>query len=141
MHSHRSHRGWPAFKQQRHQQKGRRIISPSLTEKDKQDILTAAKIKVDYLAISFPRNGDDMRFARSLARDAGLETRLVAKVERAETVATDENIDDIIEASDAVMVARGDLGVEIGDPELVGVQKKLIRRARSLNRCVITATR
>ncbi len=81
-----------------------------------------------------------MRFARSLARDAGLETRLVAKVERAETVATDENIDDIIEASDAVMVARGDLGVEIGDPELVGVQKKLIRRARSLNRCVITAT-
>lgn len=120
--------------------KGGGLSAPALTEKDKKDILTAAQIKVDYLAISFPRNGDDMRLARSLARDAGLETRLVAKVERAETVATDENIDDIIEASDAVMVARGDLGVEIGDPELVGVQKKLIRRARSLNRCVITAT-
>ncbi|CZF77994.1 Pyruvate kinase II [Grimontia celer] len=120
--------------------KGGGLSAPALTDKDKQDILTAAKINVDYLAISFPRNGDDMRLARSLARDAGLDARLVAKVERAETVATDENIDDIIEASDAVMVARGDLGVEIGDPELVGVQKKLIRRARSMNRCVITAT-
>ncbi|MEZ9331153.1 pyruvate kinase, partial [Vibrio breoganii] len=64
----------------------------------------------------------------------------VAKVERAETVATVENMDDIIMASDVVMVARGDLGVEIGDPELVGVQKQLIRRARALNRTVITAT-
>ncbi|MDW1502388.1 pyruvate kinase, partial [Vibrio sp. YT-19(2023)] len=71
---------------------------------------------------------------------AGLEAKLVAKVERAETVATSESIDDIILASDVVMVARGDLGVEIGDPELIGVQKKLIRRARSLNRVVITAT-
>lgn len=120
--------------------KGGGLSAPALTEKDKRDILTAAHIKVDYLAISFPRNGDDMRLARILAREAGLETHLVAKVERAETVATDENIDDIIEASDVVMVARGDLGVEIGDPELVGVQKKLIRRARALNRSVITAT-
>ncbi|KFB58585.1 pyruvate kinase, partial [Yersinia pestis subsp. pestis] len=63
-----------------------------------------------------------------------------AKVERAEAVATDEAMDDIILASDVVMVARGDLGVEIGDPELVGIQKKLIRRARQLNRAVITAT-
>ncbi|NCO45937.1 MAG: pyruvate kinase, partial [Vibrio sp.] len=75
-----------------------------------------------------------------LARDAGLEAKLVAKVERAETVASDHNIDDIIMASDVIMVARGDLGVEIGDPELVGVQKKLIRRAKALNRVVITAT-
>jgi pyruvate kinase len=81
-----------------------------------------------------------MHYARRLARDAGLEAMLVAKVERAETVATNESIDDIILASDVVMVARGDLGVEIGDPELIGVQKKLIRRARSLNRIVITAT-
>ena len=65
-----------------------------------------------------------MHYARRLARDAGLEAKLVAKVERAETVATSESIDDIILASDVVMVARGDLGVEIGDPELVGVQKK-----------------
>lgn len=116
------------------------LSAAALTEKDKRDILTAAQIGVDYLAISFPRSGEDMTYARSLAKDAGLDTKLVAKVERAETVATDANIDDIILASDAVMVARGDLGVEIGDPELIGVQKKLIRRSRQLNRAVITAT-
>ncbi|GAJ72925.1 LOW QUALITY PROTEIN: pyruvate kinase [Vibrio sp. JCM 18904] len=120
--------------------KGGGLSADALTEKDKADILTAAAIQVDYLAISFPRNGEDMHYARRLARDAGLEAMLVAKVERAETVATNESIDDIILASDVVMVARGDLGVEIGDPELIGVQKKLIRRARSLNRIVITAT-
>ncbi|GAJ76844.1 LOW QUALITY PROTEIN: pyruvate kinase [Vibrio sp. JCM 18905] len=120
--------------------KGGGLSADALTEKDKADILTAAEIQVDYLAISFPRNGEDMHYARRLARDAGLEAMLVAKVERAETVATNESIDDIILASDVVMVARGDLGVEIGDPELIGVQKKLIRRARSLNRIVITAT-
>ncbi|USD64399.1 pyruvate kinase [Vibrio sp. SCSIO 43136] len=120
--------------------KGGGLSAAALTEKDKQDILTAAEIKVDYLAVSFPRNGEDMRYARRLAVDAGLNTQLVAKVERAETVATEENMDDIIEASDAVMVARGDLGVEIGDPELIGVQKQLISRARSLNKTVITAT-
>ncbi|MFC1235074.1 pyruvate kinase [Vibrio sp. F74] len=120
--------------------KGGGLSAEALTEKDKQDILTAAKIKVDYLAISFPRNGEDMRYARRLARDAGLEAKLVAKVERAETVANAESIDDIILASDVIMVARGDLGVEIGDPELIGVQKQLIKRTRSLNRTVITAT-
>lgn len=116
------------------------LSAAALTDKDKRDILTAAQIGVDYLAISFPRSGEDMAYARSLATDAGLNTKLVAKVERAETVATDANIDDIILASDAVMVARGDLGVEIGDPELIGVQKKLIRSSRKLNRTVITAT-
>ncbi|WP_076585201.1 pyruvate kinase [Vibrio ostreicida] len=120
--------------------KGGGLSADALTEKDKSDIKIAAQIKVDYLAVSFPRNGEDMKYARRLARDAGLEAKLVAKVERAETVASDENIDDIILASDSVMVARGDLGVEIGDPELIGVQKQLIRRARSLNRTVITAT-
>ncbi|WP_064602867.1 pyruvate kinase [Photobacterium sp. J15] len=120
--------------------KGGGLSAEALTEKDKADIITAAAMKVDYLAVSFPRNGEDMKYARRLATDAGLDARLVAKVERAEAVATTEAMDDIIMASDAVMVARGDLGVEIGDPELVGVQKKLIRRARSLNRTVITAT-
>ncbi len=120
--------------------KGGGLSAEALTEKDKADIFTAAEIKVDYLAISFPRNGEDMHYARRLARDAGLEAKLVAKVERAETVESNESIDDIIMASDVVMVARGDLGVEIGDPELIGVQKMLIRRARSLNRIVITAT-
>ncbi|MFA0569747.1 MAG: pyruvate kinase [Vibrio gallaecicus] len=120
--------------------KGGGLSAEALTEKDKRDIVTAAQIKVDFLAISFPRNGADMIYARKLAREAGLEAHLVAKVERAETVATEESMDDIIMASDVVMVARGDLGVEIGDPELVGVQKQLIRRARALNRTVITAT-
>ncbi|WP_026971744.1 pyruvate kinase [Aliagarivorans marinus] len=116
------------------------LSAAALTDKDKADIVTAAEIGVDYLAVSFPRNGRDMDFARRLSREAGLAAKLVAKVERAETVATEEAMLDIIDASDAVMVARGDLGVEIGDPELVGVQKALIRLTRKRNRAVITAT-
>ncbi|GAA5214584.1 pyruvate kinase [Corallincola platygyrae] len=120
--------------------KGGGLSAAALTDKDKADILTAAKIGVDYLAVSFPRSGEDMRYARQLAKDAGLDAHLVAKVERAEVVATDEALDDVILASDGVMVARGDLGVEIGDPELVGCQKTMISRARALDRSVITAT-
>lgn len=116
------------------------LSADALTEKDKADIVTAAKIGVDYLAVSFPRSGADIEYARKLAVEADLNAKIVAKVERAETVATPEAIDDIIKASDVIMVARGDLGVEIGDPELVGVQKKLIRRSRQLNKVVITAT-
>lgn len=116
------------------------LSAEALTDKDKEDIITAAKIGVDYLAVSFPRSGEDLNYARRLARDAGCECQIVAKVERAEAVATDEIMDEVILASDVVMVARGDLGVEIGDPELVAVQKKLIRRSRQLNRVVITAT-
>ncbi|MCC7584608.1 pyruvate kinase [Serratia sp. Lou2A] len=116
------------------------LSAEALTEKDKADIVTAAKIGVDYLAVSFPRTGEDLNYARRLARDAGCNAKIVSKVERAEAVCSDEAMDDIILASDVVMVARGDLGVEIGDPELVGIQKKLIRRARTLNRAVITAT-
>ena len=116
------------------------LSADALTEKDKADIITAARIGVDYLAVSFPRSGEDLNYARQLARDTGLNAKIVAKVERAEAVATDEAMDDIILASDVIMVARGDLGVEIGDPELVAVQKKLIRRSRQLNRVVITAT-
>ena len=116
------------------------LSAEALTDKDKQDILTAAAIGVDFLAVSFPRNGADLDYARELAVAAGCYAKICAKVERAETVATDEAIDDIIMASDAVMVARGDLGVEIGDAELVGVQKKLIARSRQLNKVVITAT-
>lgn len=116
------------------------LSAEALTEKDKRDIVTASKMGVDYLAVSFPRSGKDLHYARKLAEEAGCKALICAKVERAETVACDEAIDDIIEASDAVMVARGDLGVEIGDAELVGVQKKLIARSRQLNRVVITAT-
>lgn len=116
------------------------LTAPALTEKDQQDIITAAEIKVDFLAVSFPRSGDDMRLARSLAQKAGSNARLMAKIERAEAVADDATLDDIIRASDAVMVARGDLGVEIGDAELVGQQKRIIARSRQLNRVVVTAT-
>ena len=116
------------------------LSADALTEKDKADIITAARIGVDYLAVSFPRSSADLNYARELAKQAGLEAKIVAKVERAETVVDEAAMDDIILASDVIMVARGDLGVEIGDPELVGVQKKLIRRSRQLNRAVITAT-
>lgn len=116
------------------------LSAEALTDKDKEDIKTAALMEVDYLAVSFPRNGDDLRYARQLAEAAGCKAKICAKVERAEAVATDAAIDDVISASDAVMVARGDLGVEIGDAELVGVQKKLISRSRQLNKVVITAT-
>ncbi|MDF0535905.1 pyruvate kinase [Shewanella sp. A32] len=120
--------------------RGGGLSAAALTDKDKHDIITAAEIKVDYLAVSFPRSGADLEYARELARNAGSEALIVAKVERAEAVASDAAIDDIINASDAVMVARGDLGVEIGDPALVAVQKKLISRSRQLNKIVITAT-
>lgn len=120
--------------------KGGGLSAPALTEKDKQDIKTAAQIDVDFLAVSFPRNGEDLNIARKLAVEAGCNAKIVAKIERAETVANDAAMEDIILASDVVMVARGDLGVEIGDAQLMGVQKKLIRMARHLNRVVITAT-
>ncbi|WP_297896676.1 pyruvate kinase [Shewanella sp.] len=116
------------------------LSAAALTEKDKADILTAAMIQVDYLAVSFPRSGADLDYARSLAQQAGSNALIVAKVERAEAVASDEAMDDVILASDVVMVARGDLGVEIGDAALVAVQKKLIARSRQLNKIVITAT-
>jgi len=116
------------------------LSAPALTEKDRADLKTAVEIGVDYLAISFPRSAEDMLEARRLLGEEGKEIGLVAKVERAEAVADDATLDGIIEASEAVMVARGDLGVEIGDAKLVGVQKRMIKRARSLNRAVITAT-
>lgn len=116
------------------------LSAAALTEKDKADILTAAMIQVDYLAVSFPRSGADLDYARSLAQQAGSNALIVAKVERAEAVVSEEAMDDVILASDVVMVARGDLGVEIGDAALVAVQKKLIARSRQLNKIVITAT-
>ena len=116
------------------------LSAPALTDKDLRDIQLAADIDVDYLAVSFPRTAEDIMEARRLLSDAGGNAGIVAKIERAEVVADDASLDSVIRASDAVMVARGDLGVEIGDAELVVVQKKIISRARSLNKCVITAT-
>lgn len=109
----------------------------ALTAKDEEIIKVAAKIGVDFIAVSFCRNAQDMHDARRIARAAGSEAWLVAKIERAEAI---ENLREIVEASDVVMVARGDLGVEIGDAELPGLQKKIIREALACNRIVITAT-
>ncbi|NIE78013.1 pyruvate kinase [Pantoea sp. Ap-967] len=120
--------------------KGGGLSAAALTEKDREDIKTAALMQADYLAVSFPRDADDMHLARKLMLEAGGQAGLVAKIERAETVQDTAILDAIIEASDGVMVARGDLGVEIGDAELVAVQKLIIDRARTLNRVVITAT-
>lgn len=116
------------------------LSAEALTEKDFEDIKTAAAIDVDYLAVSFPRTSEDLHLARRKLREAGCKGAICAKIERAENVASDEALDDIILASDAVMVARGDLGVEIGDAHLVGKQKKIIGRARQLQKVVITAT-
>src|SRR5690554_2283584 len=116
------------------------LSAAALTEKDHKDIVTAAEIGVDYLAVSFPRSGADIIEARNLLRAANGRGSICAKIERAEAVATDAALDDIIRASDAVMVARGDLGVEIGDAQLVGKQKRIIERARQCNKVVITAT-
>ncbi len=113
------------------------LSAPAITAKDRADIKTAAEIGVDYIAVSFPRSAADLHEARSLLKAAGSEASIVAKVERAEAV---QCIDEIIEASDAIMIARGDLGVEIGDAELPVVQKAFIRKAREAKRAVITAT-
>jgi len=113
------------------------LSAEALTEKDKQDLKTAVNMQVDYIAISFPRSADDMQYARNLIQTAGGNCSLVAKIERAEAMPV---IDEIIHASDAIMVARGDLGVEIGDAELPAAQKHMIERARQLNKVVITAT-
>ena len=109
----------------------------ALTDQDKEHIRIAASLDVDFIAVSFCRSAADMDEARALARAAGSEAHLVAKIERAEAI---ENLVEITQASDVVMVARGDLGVEIGDAELPGLQKKIIRTALELNRTVITAT-
>lgn len=109
----------------------------ALTEKDREDIVHAVGMGVDFLAVSFCRSAQDMHDTRELARQAGGVPHLVAKIERAEAI---ENLEEIIDASDAVMVARGDLGVEIGDAELPGLQKKIIRVSLERQRVVITAT-
>lgn len=120
--------------------RGGGLSAAALTDKDRADIKLAAEIGVDYLAVSFPRSASDMIEARRLLIAAGGNAGLVAKIERAEVVRHIPTLDQIIDASDAIMVARGDLGVEIGDAELVGVQKSLITRARERQKVVITAT-
>lgn len=113
------------------------LSAPALTDKDRADIRTAAQMKADFLAVSFPRTAEDLHEARELLRSAGGHGDIVAKIERAEAL---DSIEGIVSAADVIMIARGDLGVEIGDAALPPVQKRLIQLARDMNRVVITAT-
>ncbi|GMQ90278.1 MAG: pyruvate kinase [Gammaproteobacteria bacterium] len=113
------------------------LSAKALTDKDRADIKMAVEIDADYLAISFPRSAADIEEARELYRVAGGHGGIVAKIERAEAV---DAIEEIIDASDAIMLARGDLGVEMGDAALPPIQKRIIRRTRQRNKIAITAT-
>jgi pyruvate kinase len=113
------------------------LTAPALTPKDIEDIRTAAKMKVDYVAVSFPKSGADMYMARELLRAAGGHAMLIAKIERAEAIPA---LEDIMQACDGIMVARGDLAVEVGDAAVPALQKRMIRQARELNKLTITAT-
>jgi pyruvate kinase len=113
------------------------ISAPAISERDREDIRFVAEEGVDYMAVSFARAAADIDQARTLVRAAGGDARIVAKVERHEAV---DNLAEIIDASDVVMVARGDLGVEMGYAELTGLQKTIIYETRTRNRVVITAT-
>ncbi len=117
--------------------KGGGLSAPALTSKDMVDIQTAAVFKADYLAVSFPRSGEDISKARDLMRQAGGKSLLMAKIERTEAITA---LDDILQASDAIMVARGDLSVEVGDAAVPALQKRMIRTARANNKLVVTAT-
>ena len=115
------------------------LTAPALTAKDMEDIKTAAKLQCDYLAVSFPKSGADMYMARELMRAGGGRAFLIAKIERAEAV-TEPALIDIMKACDGIMVARGDLAVEVGDASVPALQKKMIRLAREQNKITITAT-
>jgi pyruvate kinase len=117
--------------------KGGGISAPALTDKDREDIKFACSRGVDYVAVSFPRDAADMNLARDLVRAAGGHAHLCAKVERHEAI---HNLTEIIEASDVIMVARGDLGVEMGYAAITGLQKTIIHESRTRNKVVITAT-
>ncbi|MFH1659119.1 MAG: pyruvate kinase [Pseudomonadota bacterium] len=113
------------------------LTAPALTAKDMDDIKTAAQIGVDFVAVSFPKSAADMYMARQLLRAAGSNAVLIAKIERVEAIT---NLAEILDASDGIMVARGDLAVEVGDATVPALQKKMIRMARDMNKLTITAT-
>ena len=119
--------------------RGGGLSAKALTDKDKKDNLIAAKANADYVALSFPVNADDVRETKKLLKEAGSKAGVIAKIERAESLAK-EVIQEILNESAGIMVARGDLGIEIGDPQLPAEQKRLIKLARSSDKAVITAT-
>ena len=117
------------------------LTAPALTMKDMEDIKTAVSFRCEYLAVSFPKNATDMEMARQLANVAGEATRhrpaMIAKIERSEAI---PHLAEILKASDGIMVARGDLAVEVGNAAVPALQKKMIRMAREMDKVVITAT-
>lgn len=117
--------------------RGGGLSAEALTEKDKKDLAAAIEHDVDYIALSFPRCAADVELTKALIKQHKGHAHVIAKIERAEAL---ENLDDIIHAADGVMVARGDLGVEIGDPQLPAAQKRIVHQARTLNKPVIIAT-
>lgn len=116
------------------------IAAPALTEKDMTDIEGLARVRPDFVAVSFVSSAQDIFQTRDLLKQQGLEPSIIAKIERAEVVIDEITLKGIISASAGIMVARGDLGVEVGDASLIGIQKALISRARKMDRVVITAT-
>ncbi|MGH8649212.1 MAG: pyruvate kinase, partial [Burkholderiales bacterium] len=115
------------------------LTAPALTAKDMEDITTAVRLQAGYLAVSFPKTGADMYMARELMRAAGGKAFLIAKIERAEAVGAAALVD-IMRGSDGIMVARGDLAVEVGDASVPALQKRMIHVAREHNKLTITAT-
>jgi pyruvate kinase len=115
------------------------LTAPALTAKDLADVKTAVEIGCDYLAVSFPKNAADMQTAYTVLHASGGKAKLIAKIERAEAIVP-QTLDEIIEASDGIMVARGDLAVEVGNAAVPALQKRMIKRARDKNKLVITAT-
>ncbi len=117
------------------------LTAPALTAKDMEDIKTAAGFQCDYIAVSFPKSATDMEMARQLANVAGESWRhrpaLIAKIERTEAI---PNLESILRASDGIMVARGDLAIEVGNAAVPALQKRMIRMAREMDKVVITAT-
>ena len=116
------------------------LAAPALTAKDLTDIDSLAEINPDFVAVSFVSSAADIFQTRDLLAVHGLQPSIIAKIERAEVVADDNTLNGIITTSAGIMVARGDLGVEVGDAQLIGIQKELISRARKMDRVVITAT-
>jgi pyruvate kinase len=130
------HGGWLSNNKGINRQGGG-LTAAALTSKDTEDIRTAAAMKVDFVAVSFPKSGADMYMARELLRAAGGKAMLIAKIERAEAIPA---LEDIMQACDGIMVARGDLAVEVGDAAVPALQKRMIRQAREMNKFTITAT-
>jgi pyruvate kinase len=116
------------------------LAAPALTTKDIADIDSLAEVCPDFVAVSFVSSAEDIHQTRRLLQQHQLQPAIIAKIERAEVVADDAILNGIMLASMGIMVARGDLGVEVGDAQLIGIQKELISRARKMDRVVITAT-